>query len=320
MLHPLRTLDSLTTEPIRQQAFSTIPDRQPLDLTPPEGVAVFGLEVPGVDGRFRSWLYRPENSIARVAIVATHGLSSNVAQIRPYIEAGKLLGIPVLGFTTRDHDGAPVLNKYRASFGGDNLAEGRAAIDYVINNEIAENVLLGGISHGGAIALSLAFNDRKRVDRESVVAGLLLMAPASNIESIIHDQVQPTLVRMYRKARGRSIEEPLIPIAEKGQRNAIAHLLGKYGTMRIARQDRVNWQDLNFVARSKDELVVPTLVLHGQKDDLVPIGYSRELRDLNPDLVVLEEFADHTHVGQWEDPKQNHQYVQKIVDFVRGTC
>jgi len=43
------------------------------------------------------------------------------------------------------------------------------------------------------------------------------------------------------------------------------------------------------------ELTVPTLILHGTRDDSVPIQLSQAVRDARPDLVELETFdAGHT--------------------------
>ena len=43
------------------------------------------------------------------------------------------------------------------------------------------------------------------------------------------------------------------------------------------------------------DLATPTLILHGTRDDSVPIRLSQALRDARPDLVELETFdAGHT--------------------------
>lgn len=57
---------------------------------------------------------------------------------------------------------------------------------------------------------------------------------------------------------------------------------------------RIPLHSFDWTAGSAD-LTTPTLILHGTRDDSVPIRLSQALRDARPDLVKLETFdADHT--------------------------
>ena len=57
---------------------------------------------------------------------------------------------------------------------------------------------------------------------------------------------------------------------------------------------RIPLRSFDWTARAED-LSTPILILHGTRDDSVPIRLSQALRDTRPDLVELESFdAGHT--------------------------
>lgn len=56
-------------------------------------------------------------------------------------------------------------------------------------------------------------------------------------------------------------------------------------------------EDFNWVKRAH-ELDVPTLILHGTRDDSAPFATSKCLRDQRPALVTLEAF-DAGHTLNW---------------------
>ena len=69
---------------------------------------------------------------------------------------------------------------------------------------------------------------------------------------------------------------------------------------------RIPLRSFDWTARAAD-LTTPTLILHGTRDDSVPIRLSQALRDARPDLVELETFdAGHTlcwntDPDRWQD-------------------
>ena len=71
---------------------------------------------------------------------------------------------------------------------------------------------------------------------------------------------------------------------------------------------RLPLRSFDRTARASD-LATPTLILHGTRDDSVPIRLSQVLRDARPGLVELETFdADHTL--SWNaDPDRWHETV-----------
>lgn len=76
-------------------------------------------------------------------------------------------------------------------------------------------------------------------------------------------------------------------------------------------------RSLSWAARATDP-ATPTLILHGTRDDSVPIRLSQALRDARPDLVALETFdAGHTlcwntDPDRWRDTVANWLLAQRI--------
>ena len=71
---------------------------------------------------------------------------------------------------------------------------------------------------------------------------------------------------------------------------------------------RIPLRSFDWTSRAAD-LTTPTLILHGTRDDSVPIRLSQALRHTRPDLVELETF-DAGHTLCWNaDPDRWHETV-----------
>ncbi|MBL5973561.1 MAG: hypothetical protein D3X82_11840 [Candidatus Leucobacter sulfamidivorax] len=125
---------------------------------------------------------------------------------------------------------------------------------------------------GAAIALQIAH----RSDYAPLVAGLVLDSPVLNWVEVIKANCQ-------RAGFPRSAGLLAVPWLTN---RALARRLGL--------PSRISFSESDWIARA-DELSVPTLILHGAKDDSVPIKTSSALAQKRPDLVQLETFdAGHT--------------------------
>ena len=72
--------------------------------------------------------------------------------------------------------------------------------------------------------------------------------------------------------------------------------------------DRIPLRSFDWTARAAG-LTTPTLILHGKRDDSVPIPLSQALRDARPELVELETF-DAGHTLAWNtDSDRWHETV-----------
>jgi pimeloyl-ACP methyl ester carboxylesterase len=125
---------------------------------------------------------------------------------------------------------------------------------------------------GAAIALQLAAHPR----HEWLIAALVLDSPVLNWTEVI----KANCVRSGLPAAAGHLAIPWLTIAP------LARTVGLPG--------RIALRSFDWTARTAD-LTTPTLILHGTRDDSVPIRLSQALRDARPGLVELETFdADHT--------------------------
>ena len=77
----------------------------------------------------------------------------------------------------------------------------------------------------------------------------------------------------------------------------------------------------DFLSRSRaDQLRVPTLILHSEDDDFVPLGPSVELAGKNPAMVSFVRFTQARHTREWNvDPEKWHRSVQHWLAAVLTT-
>ena len=125
---------------------------------------------------------------------------------------------------------------------------------------------------GGAIALQLA--DRPR--HQGLIAALVLDSPVLNWAEVI----KTNCARSGLPAAAGHLAIPWLTL------HPLARTVGLPG--------RIPLRSFDWSARAAD-LATPTLILHGTRDDSVPIRLSQALRNARPDFVELETFdAGHT--------------------------
>ena len=77
----------------------------------------------------------------------------------------------------------------------------------------------------------------------------------------------------------------------------------------------VNWWMVDYEDRP-GMIEVPTLIIHGEIDDTVPVGVGMSLAEQLGDLATLEVFSDADHVRAWNvDPER---YDRVVRDFLAG--
>lgn len=77
----------------------------------------------------------------------------------------------------------------------------------------------------------------------------------------------------------------------------------------------IDFDDFDWIGRA-DELDVPILVFHGPDDLFVPWEPSRDLADLRPDIVTLEQVDRAGHTRSWNT--EPRRYERAVTDFVRS--
>jgi len=187
-----------------------------------------------------------------------------------------LLAATELGYTSlvvshRNTTEGPRVGTGRTTLGHTETSDVDEAIGYAVRRG-AQQVVLFGWSMGAAIALQLADHPR----HDGLIAALVLDSPVLNWTEVI----KTNCVRSGLPAAAGHLAIPWLTLHPPPR---AVGLLG-----------RIPLHSFDWTARSAD-LTTPTLILHGTRDDSVPIQLSQALRHARPDFVELETFdAGHT--------------------------
>ncbi|CCI52297.1 alpha/beta hydrolase [Nostocoides jenkinsii] len=214
-----------------------------------------------------------------------HGLGSTRAGTLRGVRAATELGYTSLVVSYRNTTEGPRVGTGRSTLGHTETADVDEAIGYAVRRG-AQQIVLFGWSMGATIALQLADHPR----HHGLVAALVLDSPVLNWTEVI----KTNCVRSGLPAAAGHLAIPWLTLAP------LARAVGLPG--------RIPLRYSNWTARTAD-LATPTLILHGTRDDSVPIRLSQALRDARPGFVELETFdADHTLC--WNtDPDRWHETV-----------
>ena len=219
----------------------------------------------------RRWLPAPEPDGPRSAVVLVHGLGEHSGR---YEHVGQFLaerGHDVLGFDNR-------------GFGQSGGARGHIdrfdlflddIEDLVVERrQLGVPVVVVGHSLGGLMAATYATSDRPQPDV------LVLSAPALGAEAPRWQRVAaPILARVAPERFVKSEIDPSIlsadPAVQRAFRDDPLRVAG--GTARLG--DEI-FTTMASTRAAIDRISMPTYVLHGSADRLVPSRHSRPLADL----------------------------------------
>ena len=200
-----------------------------------------------------------------------HGLGSTRASTIRSVRAATELGYTSLVASHRNTTEGPRIGSGRSTLGHTETADVDEAIGYAVRRG-ARQIVLFGWSMGAAIALQLADHPR----HDGLIAALVLDSPVLNWTEVI----KTNCVRSGLPAAAGHLAIPWLTLHPPPR---AVGLLG-----------RIPLHSFDWTARSAD-LSTPILILHGARDDSVPIRLSEAFRDARPDLVELETFdAGHT--------------------------
>ena len=200
-----------------------------------------------------------------------HGLGSTRAGTLRGALAANELGYTSLVVSYRNTTEGPRVGTGRTTLGHTETTDVDEAIGYAVRRG-AQQIVLFGWSMGTAIALQLADHPRHK----GLIAALVLDSPVLNWTEVI-------------KSNG----------ARSGLPAAAGHLAIPWLTLTplaraVGLPGRIPLSSFDWTIRAAD-LTTPTLILHGTRDDSVPIQLSQALRGARSDLVELETFdAGHT--------------------------
>lgn len=219
-------------------------------------------------GRCPAWRIDGDPSTWAIHI---HGLGSTRAGTLRGVRVATELGYTSLVVSYRNTAEGPRVGTGRSTLGHTESADVDEAIGYAVRRG-ARQIMVFGWSMGAAIALQLADHPR----HQGLIAALVLDSPVLNWTEVI----KTNCVRSGLPAAAGYLAVPWLNL------RPLARTVGLPGSVPLRSFDRTT--------RAAD-LTTPTLILHGTRDDSVPIRLSQVLRDARPDLVVLETFdAGHT--------------------------
>lgn len=234
------------------------------------GLSAREIAVDTAVGSAPAWLLEGESDRSTWAI-HVHGLGSTRAGTLRGVQVASDLGYTSLVISYRNEGDGPKLGNGRSSIGFTEVEDAEAAVHYAMQHG-AHRIVLFGWSMGAAIALQLVGRARYR----GIIVGVVLESPVLDWVTVI----KANCVRSGLPAATGILAVPWLTL------RPLSRMIGLPTAIPLG--------DLDWVARAA-ELAVPTLIIHGTRDDSAPIRVSQTLRDLRPDLVEFEAFkAGHT--------------------------
>jgi pimeloyl-ACP methyl ester carboxylesterase len=213
-------------------------------------------------GDLPSW-YLPGSSDTWV--IAVHGINGDREEALRILPTLVEAGTPTLVIRYRNDTGVPTTDNL-LRLGDAEWRDVQAAMEWATQRG-AERFVLYGFSFGAQVSLQTL---ARAQDRDRVV-GMVLDGPVISWRSTLDFQA--------------------------GLRGLPTVISWAGGIVTELRLD-IDLDDFDWIARS-EELDVPILVFHGPDDDYVPWEPSRELADLRPDIVTLEQVDEAGHTRSW---------------------
>ncbi|WP_417219105.1 alpha/beta hydrolase family protein [Arthrobacter sp.] len=243
------------------------------------GYPAESVQIPTPVGEAPAWLVRGTGR-ERTWAIMVHGRGASRTEGLRALSAADELGITSLLISYRNDGVAPFAADQRYGLGGTEWEDVEAAIDFALLHG-ARDIILMGWSMGGAICLQVA--DHSRHKRH--IQALVLDGPVVNwIDVLLH------------QAKLNRIPEAVGRLGQWMLSNRAGRAITGLATP-------VDLKALNWISKA-DQLRVPTLILHSEDDDFVPVGPSAQLAELNPDMVTFERFTVAAHTREWNvDPQ-----------------
>ena len=193
-------------------------------------------------------------------------------------------GLPVLAFNYRNDEGAPASADGWHWLGYTEWRDLEAAMQYALDNG-AEDFILYGYSMGGGMCLNLLY------------------------ESPLADKVRAVVLNSPLLDFGGTLDIV-------GQIRGYPSVIVQFGKEVAAVRFGIDWQRMNYLLRA-EELRAPILVLHGERDTLVPAELSRSLARSRPDIVRYVGFPEAEHARSWNlDPDGYNAEVRAFLGDV----
>jgi alpha-beta hydrolase superfamily lysophospholipase len=199
-------------------------------------------------------------------------------------------GVNALLISYVNDPGVPASSDGRYGYGTIEVPQVEAALQYALDQG-AERIILGGASHGAAIAL----------------ATLQTSPLADSVDAVILDS-PPADLATNIDAIGDTRSLPVVgwPIPESVETVAIWIAELRYG---------IDFDDYDWLSEA-GQMTAPTLIFQGGLDTTVNLAVARELAEAMGATATLVEQPEAQHVGSWNvDPAA---YGAAITEFLDG--
>jgi len=217
-------------------------------------------------------------------IVFAHGRGAHPSESLRILPTLIKAGLPVLAFSYRNDDGAPESTDKQHWLGLTEWRDLEAAMEYASDNG-AEDFILYGYSMGGGMCLNLLYESAFAANVRGVVMNSPLLDFGGTLDFV---------------GRIRSYPRPIV----------------HFGKWVAGVRFGIDWQRMNYLNRAS-ELRAPILILHGEKDDLVPAPISRSLAGARPDIVRYVGFPEADHARSWNlDPEKYEAEVRQFLEEI----
>lgn len=201
-------------------------------------------------------------------VIAVHGRAANRHEGFRFVPTLARRGHPVLMIAYRNDRDAPRSPDNRSHLGQTEWQDVEAAIDHAVANG-ARDVVLIGYSMGGACVVQC----HRRSDRAHRIRALVLEAPVLDWGPVVR-----------RAALDRGLPRAILP--------ALLPLAMVLARVRVG-------IDFGGLRSDPEALDVPTLLIHGNADPVVPVELSDALAAARPDVVTYLRVPGAGHVRAW---------------------
>jgi alpha-beta hydrolase superfamily lysophospholipase len=216
--------------------------------------------------------------------IMVHGRTARRTEALRALKTVAATGLPALVVTYRNDGEVPADPSGRYQFGQTEWEDVDAAVKYALANG-ARKVVMVGFSMGGAIVTNFMYESK--VSDE--VNGVVLDAPMLDFSQTVD-----------LAARERDLPQALADAAKR-----IASL--RFG---------VDWGALDYLSRV-DEIEVPVLLFHGDRDRTVPVSISDRFARERRDIVTYVRVPGAQHVGSWNvDPDRYEKALGEFLERV----
>ena len=249
-------------------------------FTSSTGIAGHDTIIQGETGPLPAWVF-PAGDGHRWSVLV-HGRGASRAQMLRLVPALHEAGITALVISYRNDSAACRDPSGRMHYGHREWRDLEAAVR-VATGRGARDIVLTGMSMGGAIIATFL----RRSELAPACIAAILDAPALNWGPILR-----------HVARGSRLPQWLVP-----------------GVMASAAlQARIDWSALNHLGVA-EPLPAPVLLIHGDRDPVVPVELSDAYADAQPKVDYLRvEGAG--HVSAWNTAPTD--YFNAVASFLSG--